>query len=111
MVEFSLVELLYMMMKIYLFFENSKRKEFDDKRRGERKAEIKNENRRKKKDKEKAKHLSPGQIENESSIDQDFGPGSIVSTGQLISKFQIQNSRLSFANQARDVLLIDSRPV
>lgn len=31
-------------------------------------------------------------------------------TGQLISKFKIQNSRLSFANQARDVLLIDSRP-
>lgn len=31
------------------------------------------------KEKEKGKHLSPGQIENESSIDQDFGSGSIVS--------------------------------
>lgn len=38
------------------------------------------------KEKEKAKYLSPGQIENESSTDQDFGPGSIVSTGKEINK-------------------------
>ncbi|KAL8226686.1 hypothetical protein R6Q57_016518 [Mikania cordata] len=31
-------------------------------------------------------------------------------TGQFISKFHIQKSRLSFANQTRNVLLIDSRP-